>query len=370
MSPLEQPHPLAGIALERLAVSTPGRVCLFGEHQDYLGLPVIPCAISLRIGLEGSRRQDHKVRIDLPDIKSAEAFSLDGPLPYVAERDYFRSVVNVLRRHGFTFSTGFDCRVHGEIPINSGTSSSSALIVTWVIFLAAMSDQRVELAPSTAAVYAHEAEVLEFGEPGGMMDHYSTALGGVLFLEFEPRVVIEPLNPALGTFVLGDSGEPKDTKGILSRVKDQVVAVSRRLSQLHPEFSLHRTAPEDVRRYEPELTADQADLLRGTLTNREITARARQALRAPRVDHGAVGALLNAHQDVLRDVLRISTPKIDRMIDAALAAGALGGKINGSGGGGCMFVYAPERPEAVAEAIAAEGGRPFIVRADRGAVRT
>jgi galactokinase len=69
---------------------------------------------------------------------------------------------------------------------------------------------------------------------------------------------------------------------------------------------------------------------------------------------------------VLRDNLKISTPKIDRMIEAALRAGAYGGKINGSGGGGCMFVYAPENPEAIAEAIAGAGGKAFIVEVDGG----
>jgi len=85
------------------------------------------------------------------------------------------------------------------------------------------------------------------------------------------------------------------------------------------------------------------------------------------IDHQLLGELLNAHQAELRDRLRISTPKIDRMIEAALKAGALGAKINGSGGGGCMFAYAPEKYEQVAEAIASAGGEPHIIKADRGA---
>ena len=56
------------------------------------------------------------------------------------------------------------------------------------------------------------------------------------------------------------------------------------------------------------------------------------------------------------------------MLDAALDAGALGGKINGSGGGGCMFAYAPNNPEAIAKAIENMGGKSYIVRGDRGTV--
>jgi galactokinase len=54
------------------------------------------------------------------------------------------------------------------------------------------------------------------------------------------------------------------------------------------------------------------------------------------------------------------------MLDAAMSAGALGGKINGSGGGGCMFVYAPNDPKKVAEAIEKVGGKSYLIRIDDG----
>ena len=349
-----------------IRVSAPGRVCLFGEHQDYLGLPVIPCAISLRISVRGTHRSDRLARVDLPDISAKEEFSLAGPLAYSAERDYLRSSVNVLRRIGFTWSRGFDARVHGTIPINSGTSSSSALIVAWVNLLAQMSDERRLLDPETIARHAHAAEVLEFGEPGGMMDHFSTSVGGTMFLEFTPAVRVERLGAVLAPIVLGDSREPKDTKGILARVKDRVIASTKRLEAEGSGFSLHRTAVADIERYTRTLAEEERALLRGTIRNRDITLQAREALVAPEPDDQRIGDLLNEHQTVLRDVLRISTPKIDRMLDAACDAGALGGKINGSGGGGCMFAYAPQHAHAVAEAIERAGGKAFIVRADEG----
>ncbi|MDP1677374.1 MAG: galactokinase family protein [Bacteroidota bacterium] len=348
------------------SVSTPGRICLFGEHQDYLGLPVIPCAISLRVSLQAMHTNDSIVKIALPDINSEEIFSFNGPLPYVRERDYFRSAVNVLRKHGFTFSKGIDAIVQGKIPINTGTSSSSALVVAWINLLTQMSDQAQQLEPALIAKYAHETEVLEFGEPGGMMDHYSTALGGIIFLEFTPATIATPLHPALGSFVLGDSGEPKDTKSILARVKNQVISISKQLSAKHSKFSLMTTHSNEIEQYKNELTKEQTELLYGTLENRKITYRAKSLLQLASVDGEQIGTLMNDHQQILRDVLRISTPKINRMIDAACTVGAYGGKINGSGGGGCMFVYAPERTEAVAEAIERAGGKAFIVTADTG----
>ncbi|PKL82319.1 MAG: GHMP kinase, partial [Ignavibacteriae bacterium HGW-Ignavibacteriae-3] len=83
-------------------------------------------------------------------------------------------------------------------------------------------------------------------------------------------------------------------------------------------------------------------------------------------DEKRIGRLLNEHQKVLRKILKISTNKIDKMIDAALNAGAYGAKINGSGGGGCMFAYAPENPEIVLEAVKRISDEAWIVYTDDG----
>ena len=271
-------------------------------------------------------------------------------------------------RKGYTFSSGSECTIRGKIPINAGTSSSSALVVTWVNFLARTSDQGKVLPAEEIARIAHEAEVLEFREPGGMMDHYSTACGGVMWLRFHPELAMEKLDPQLNTFVLGDSREPKDTKGILARVKKGVLEIVQRLRKRYPDLSLQTEETAGLARYSADLNDEERALLAGTIRNRDITREAKALLGGRPLDERRFGALLNEHQAVLRDVLRISTPKIDRMIDAALGSGAYGGKINGSGGGGCMFVYAPSRPEVVAEAIERAGGRAFIIRADAGTV--
>ncbi|MFH1943468.1 MAG: galactokinase family protein [bacterium] len=352
---------------DELKVSAPGRICLFGEHQDYLHLPVIPCAISLRIYIQDRRsRKDKEIHIDLPDIGSEKSFVIQDEVPYDEERDYFKSVLNILQREKLTFSTGFDCSVHGSIPINSGTSSSSALIVAWVNFMSRMSDQSAALSPERVAEYAHRAEVVEFSEPGGMMDHYASAVGGTLYLEFSPQLTVERLPADLKSFVLGDSGEPKDTKTILARVKNRVIDIVGLLSRQYEDFSLCDVDAEDIPKYSSELDKDQLTLLDGTVRNYRITREAREILKKKPLDHCRIGDLLNEHQRILRDVLKISTLKIDRMIEAALKAGAYGAKINGSGGGGCMFAYAPENTEAVARAVEDEGGRVYVVSVDRG----
>ncbi len=349
-----------------LKTSAPGRICLFGEHQDYLNLPVIPSAISLRVNITGTRRNDMQINLKLPDIGEVETFKIEDRVSYIKERDYFRSSVNVLLKQDYTFSNGFDCIVEGNIPINSGTSSSSALIVAWINFLTQMSDQAVQLPPDLIARYAYEAEVAEFNEPGGMMDQYSTAIGDLIFLDFFPEQKYNLIHAPLKTFILGDSEEPKDTKFILSRVKDQVIEISRGLSKKYPGFSLRTTEIDDLSRFSKDLNNDQVGLLKATLQNFKITKKAKAVLETAPLDHHEIGKLLTDHHQILRDELKISTPKIDRMIKAALDAGAYGAKINGSGGGGCMFAYAPDNPEKVKQAVEQAGGKGYVVKVDTG----
>ena len=64
----------------------------------------------------------------------------------------------------------------------------------------------------------------------------------------------------------------------------------------------------------------------------------------------------------------MSTPKIESILNVALEAGAMGGKISGSGGGGCMFAYAPENSNEVAEAIEKVGGEAYVVTSDKGTI--
>ncbi len=351
----------------RICVSAPGRICLFGEHQDYLNLPVITAAINRRVAVCAMPIPERKILLDLPDINSQEQFLFnDDEVPYRKERDYFRSAFNVMRREGYRFSHGLMGEVQGNIPINSGTSSSSALIVAWIRLLSEFSSRGAITHPEEVARLAHQAEVTEFNEPGGMMDHYACSVGGVLFQEFGDGVTVSPLPTIEGTFVLGDSLEPKDTKGILSRVRGTIQRGAQQLKALWPEFSLQTATIAEVQPYLLQIPEKEAAYVKAALENRDLTYQGRTLLQRYPLDGHRLGVLLNDQQALLRDVFHISTPKIDTMLQAALDAGAYGGKINGSGGGGCMFVYAPENPQKVAKAIEHVGGKAYIIHIDVG----
>jgi len=180
------------------------------------------------------------------------------------------------------------------------------------------------------------------------------------------------LIPNLGTFVLGDSLEPKDTLGILARCRFGMEDVIRKVKEVDSSFSIFTTQLSQITEYKSFLSQDEMSLLQANVEDRDILLEGKALLSQVIPESGRAefdakfGELLYKHYKNLRDHKRTSTPKIERMMNAALAAGALGGKINGSGGGGCMFVYAPLHAEEVAAAIAKEGGKSYIITVDSG----
>ena len=347
-----------------LRVSAPGRLCLFGEHQDFLELAVIALAIALDITITAAPRRDGLLRLHLPDIDQEDAFSVEGR-EYLHARDYLPAVARVLRAEGYRVP-GVEATVRGTIPINSGTSSSSALVVAWTaLLMAAATGETPD--PATVARLAHRAEVLEFDEPGGMMDHYTSAVGGPLYIDCRGPITFSALPAKLDGFVLADSLVRKPTTEMLLRTRVFVREAVALLRVHSPDFDLRTTPWEAISDYADRLPECQRRPLHAQFINRDLCQAARQMLESGQVDPPRLGAMLLAHQEQLRDGLEISHPRLDALLDAAVEAGALGGKLNGSGGGGAMFAYAPGKQEQVAEALTRAGGRAFVV-SPRGGV--
>ncbi len=345
----------------------PGRICLFGEHQDYLGLPVIAMAIDLFIKIKGKTCRDRNARIILKDFGDKEEFSLQKELAYSEKRDYLKSVVNLLRRSGVDYSHGLECELTGNIPLQAGTSSSSAMIVAWTIFLLGLYKDRRVNDPDFIGDLGYRAEIKEFNESGGWMDQYTSSFGGLVHIDVRSEKKVELLPAELGGFVLGDSKEPKDTIGILTRVKQGVLSAVDNLKKKYSGFDISKILLEDAKEKVKYLETKDRKLILGNIRNRDIFRDGLAMLSKKTVNDINFGRLLDLHHERLNIDLDISTPKIERMLKASRNAGALGGKINGSGGGGCMFAYAPGKEEEVFEAILAQGGVPYIIKPSEGA---
>jgi galactokinase len=346
-------------------VRAPGRICLFGEHSDYLGLNVIPAAINLAVEFFVKPRDNQKVRVEYSDLGQTDSFELHKELQYKNTRDYLRSVFNVLSRRRIVPNKGADIFVKGEIPLAAGLSSSSAFTVAGVLAVAKLAE--TELPVDDVVQLAFDAEVREFGESGGMMDHFASVYGGIIHVDFGEQTSVTKLPDSLDGLVIGDSLEKQETVGDLRMIRTAVEEGYAYLRQKVSDFENRSTSVNEVAEYINELPMPSRLMTLTTLKNRDLTKQALEALQERTQKPKKIGALLDQHHSLLRDGLDRSTPKIEKLISKAKEAGALGCKVIGSGGGGTMLAYAPGIEDKVAETIRAAGGVPYKVNIAVGA---
>ena len=234
------------------------------------------------------------------------------------------------------FSKGVEILTLGDIPAGSGLGSSSAVTVgslhAMYVYLSRL------VTTEQLAREACEIEITKLGKPIGIQDQYIAAYGGLRFIEFhqDGSVTADPVNV-----------DP---------------LVKRRLDENLLVFFTGVTRKADT------ILAEQKENIHQRLAllreMKDMAHEARTQLHAGNVD--ALGRLL--HQSwLLKKQLasRISNGTIEDAYQAALAAGALGGKITGAGGGGFLLLYCPyERREAVRAALHSMQELPFHLEPD------
>jgi galactokinase len=298
------------------SVRAPGRVNLIGEHTDYSGGLVLPVTIQLGITLTFER---------------AERVELDAP---GGER-YAKAVEDELAELGRP-DVGLAGRVDADLPQGAGLGSSGAFEVA--VGLALCEVAGFELEPLELALACQRAERRAVGVPAGILDQAASLLGragSALLLDcgsLEHRFV--PLPQDVAILVL-DSGERHAHEG--SGYADR-----RR--------ELESGDPPRVRHVETE-----NDRVRATV----------EALERGEV--GALGPIFAASQASLRDDYEVSTPTLDALVDAALAAGAFAARMTGGGFGGSVVALA--KPSRAEDVLARTGVQGWIVRSADGAIR-
>lgn len=366
---------------DKITVSTPSRLCLFGEHQDYLGLEVVALAINLRFKATVTPRTDGKISVKIRDssiralgqgneraMYEETSIDLTQPIRYAHNRDYIKSTVNLLLKEGVGLWPGFNVVMDSDIPIGKGMCSSTTMIMALLKGLMEGAEAPRRNDPDVLADLGFRAEVVEFGEPGGMMDHYTSAYGRLVSLSFYDGVRPSRLYTRFpGCFVLFDSLTDKDTITVLANAKKPVLEA---LELLNP-YGVHSVRDfYDLPERLPvlsKLDEERRRKLFASIDNYAILREAVWMLRTSQFDEIRFGQLLTCHHKNLRDGLGISSPEIEKILAAALGAGALGGKINGSGGGGCCFVYCrDEDAQNVINAVKDLGYPGMVVSPDDG----
>ena len=365
-----------------IRIKSPGRICLFGEHQDYLDYPIISMAISKYIYLEAKRIPEKKLEISLPNLNQFMEIPLNNKvLDYTSKRDYLISGYNQFIRKKFSFTKGYKIKITGDIPINAGVASSSALVICWLFFLNFITERKIE--PFQMALEGYNTEVKEFQEGGGMMDHFTSVFGNLILLKPDgSKPQLKTYDVTLKGFVLGNSMEKKATVDDLIRTKFSSLKAFEIINSIFPKFNRFNTKLEDIEPYLSSIKEEYKKKIIGNIVNRDITYKAKDLIEnhlfsvkqghSPSVDlefYQKLGTLLNQHQDQLRDNIGISTGKINKIIDDCLETGAFGGKINGSGFGGTMFALYPNNEQILKKTIQNAGGKAYDIKTSNGVER-
>lgn len=342
----------------QIKIIAPGRVCLFGDHQDYLGLPVIACAIDRKITLTATPNLDKTFNISLPDIDANRVISIREEIDSLQPRDYFASTLRVVKRYGCIPNMGYNISITGTIPINAGVSSSSALVVAWVHFLLKAYGPKNKITLPFIAQLAYESEVTEHNEPGGKMDQYTSSIGKILHIQTGEPFHYTTLGDSIDGLILSDSGVSKTTIEVLAKTKNMVLESIQCVVEKIPGFILNDVHLNTLDQYLDLIPHKLQPYFIAAIKNHDITKQAMVEFSRPVLDLERIGHLLTQHHVVLKDILKITVPKIDAMIDAAIAEGAYGAKIVGSGGGGCIVILSPpEKKEIICKRLTSIGAR-------------
>lgn len=307
--------------------------------------------------LEARPNAQQHFSLNLPDINQKRMLKWDD-LNILEPQDFFMSGLRVAQRYCEIPFSGYDIQITSEIPINAGISSSSALVVSWMHFLLKTFGDKDWIDPLLLAQAAYEAEVLEHNSPGGKMDQYAIALGHILYLETGAKLEYTVFKNPLKTLILAESGIPKDTIGTLKNVRSLTLKSVSSVQDYFPNFNIHTATLEGLDSYAMKLDAGLQPYFLAAIQNHVITQKALHEFTSGTIDIEYLGRLMYSHHGVLRDLLQVSHPTIDRFIDGAMQAGAYGGKIVGSGGGGCAIVLCDlKNKEEVIESLVREGAK-------------
>ena len=331
--------------MRKIVAIAPGRTCLFGDHQDYLGLPIIACAINKHITLTAIENSLGSFELNMPDIQQKRSIKIGTSLENINNQDHFLSAIKVLKRYGCKIDKGFDIEIKGTIPINSGTSSSSALVVAWVLFLIKAFGDAHLLHPEKVSQIAFEAEVLEHNAPGGKMDQFSIGLGNIIYLETGEKFTYQSIKKPFRHLIMAESGVPKETVGLLKRLKTNSWKAIAQVQRKLPNFTIENAKNEHLSTYLSLVDKELKPYLNAAIGNYKVTLKALEAFQKDTLDLQKLGNLMNEHHHFLKNDLKITVPKIDKMIKTALENGALGAKIVGSGGGGSIAIIALEEEQ-------------------------
>jgi len=289
--------------------SAPGKMILFGEHSVVYGKTAVVLAIDRRAKVFAEKRSDKKIFIDADNLGFSGYFEDDVyyPVRGKAWRGRNLAALNVSARKTLDYigiDVGANLKVRSMIPIAVGLGSSAAICVATVSAIERLHDSGLK--PEEISKLAFEGETVIHGKPSGVDNNVST-FGGVMSYDKENGIKRHKLSHNI-PFIIGNTNKKRSTK----RMVENVAALRER----------------NLKEFEKILDS------MGIIADEGLSA----LLKA---DIYRIGDLMNFNHGLL-SALGVSTMKLEILCHTSRNNGALGAKLTGAGGGGCMIAISED----------------------------
>lgn len=321
----------------------PGRVNLIGEHTDYNGGHVLPCALTIGTYVVVKKRTDKKLRfysMNYPECGMTEGAL--GDLKYRRSNGWTNYPIGILwtyQKKGYRIPNGFDLLIYGDIPSGAGLGTSASIGVALGLMIREMFGFE-DITNVDIALFGQYAENEFHGINCGIMDQFASAMGkkdNAIFLdtntlkyEYAPVVLKDAKIVIVNSKVkhsLVDSAYNDRRNECETALKElQTVVDIKTLGDLtEEEFEANKDAIKS------EIRQKRA---KHAVYENQRAIKAVAALKADDIE--TFGKLMNASHVSLRDDYEVSCKEIDILVDLAWEIdGVVGSRITGGGFGGC-----------------------------------
>ena len=315
---------------ETVIASAPAKVILFGEHFVVYGKPAIAVAIDRRVYVKVGIREDRKLYIrslslEISGCFQNEKFFLESGKESAEEKFEPIRVVAEKLLEASNKDVGVTIEIDSQIPVAAGLGSSASVAAATATALNHLLN--AELSREEIFRVTFEAEKLIHGTPSGIDPAIATYGGAIIYRKDEG---FQPINIEFNVpLIIGDTGLERSTGSLVAHVKQ-------------------------IRNAYPEIVNSIFE------AGEKIVEKAVQALKEG--DLEVLGRLMLINHGLLF-AIGVSHEKLDKLVHAALRAGAYGAKLTGAGGGGCMIAIAPSKlVDQVISSIEQAGGTAFSAK--------
>lgn len=342
----------------------PGRVNLIGEHTDYNGGHVFPCALTLGTYVVARKRDDQKIRFYSDNFETLGIMetSLNDLVPSkeAGWTNYPKGVMWAFEKRGFKIPCGLDVAISGNIPNGSGLSSSASLEVVTGVMLKDMYGFDVSMVD--IALIGQYSENNFNGCNCGIMDQFASAMGkkdNAIFLDTNTlKYEYAPVKLPNAKIVITNSKVKHSL--VNSAYNDRRNECETALSELQKVVNIKTLGDLTEEEFEANKDAIKSEVrqkrAKHAVYENQRAIKAVEALKNNNIE--LFGQLMNASHKSLRDDYEVSCEEIDILVELAQAMpGVIGSRITGGGFGGCTVSIV--KNEAV-EHFVEEIGKAYV----------